>query len=200
MSAISRFLTFGVLAFAVVALATPADAADAKDSYYRPCEEADLPGLWKVVHSTPYVDRQQLHDYADPYQWYAFSNDGTQRWLTSDEPKNDLVEIREELDKQPGMTHFTCKDGKFAITRDNDKEGKESWLAFFVTQDRADPNSNVELRPGDVVMTLVGPDGKTQYARQLRKVVEKEKKTAAKETTDRAETKQPKATKESKDK
>jgi hypothetical protein len=173
MSLLSRILMAVSVALAVAMAGQRAWSADPKASWHRPCEQADLPGLWKVVHFTSHTDKKLLDSYADAFQWYLFGDDGTLRSLSSNQPGGELGEIRKTLESQPAVIRYSCsKDGELDTKRDDAFDADERWKAFYVTHDRADPNTNVELRAGDVVMALVDKDGRTLYARQMRKVHE----------------------------
>lgn len=145
-----------------------------ESSYHRACLAADLVGLWKVVQWTTYIDKANLNSYGHPHQWYWFSADGALRSMTSTKPNENVGEIAETLGKLPAVISYSCAEGgKVATTRKDSPNGSELWAAFVVTQDKAEAARNVDLKRGDVVMTLLGKEGRPLYVRQMRKLAVK---------------------------
>ena len=149
-----------------ITLVSHADA-----TYHRPCKAADLVGLWKVVQWTTYIDKEKLNSYGHRHQWYLFSADGTLRSMTSTKPNENTREIMRTLEKLPAVISYSCaEEGKVVTTRKDLPNGSELWAASFVTKDKADAARKVDLRQGDVVMTLLDKKGRPLYVRQMRKL------------------------------
>jgi hypothetical protein len=140
-------------------------------SNHRPVREADLPGLWMVVQFSSFTDDSKLGSYAEPYQWLLFDTSGALRSVTSKEPSDDLAKIKAELEALPFDVHYMCpSQGTVETMRSYGAGASELWRAFYVTRDTVDTSGKVDLREGDIVMTLMGRDRKPVYARQMRKL------------------------------
>ena len=163
--------TRGTLAAAALMLvmATATTAAESQASYNRPATVADLPGLWKVVQWSTFVDQSKLNSYAEPYQWYLFDNNGSLRFMTSRQPNEDAARIRQTIESLPAVIRYACSgDGKVQTTRTDLSGAEELWQAFYVTRDTSDATGKVDLRAGDIVMTLLDSSGNPLYVRQMR--------------------------------
>jgi hypothetical protein len=148
-------------------------AAPPQPSYHRPCKADDLPGLWKVVHWSTYVDQSKLGTYDDPHQWYLFGADGALRSTTSSEPNESVADIKKSLETLPVVVRYMCPTAGTLETIRSDANGQsELWQAFYVTAQTADPAGKLDLRAGDIVMVLKDKDNRPAYVRQMRKVAE----------------------------
>jgi hypothetical protein len=153
-----------------VFLALTASDASTVEPYSRPCRADDLIGLWKVVKWTSYLDDdRKLNSYAHAHQWYLFTPDGTLRSMTSTRrnPNEDLT----VLAKLPAVISYRCTaDGNVLTERKDLPSVKETWMCSVVTADRSDQARDVHLKKADVVMQLLGRDGRPIYVRQMRRV------------------------------
>ena len=162
-------MTLVVRSLALVLTATMVAPAAAQETYYRPCQPSDFPGLWEVVHWSSPLDHAQLASYAARHQWFLFGKDGSLRSITSNRPSSDVAKIREMLERLPVVMHYTCpKSGEVRTTRSDIADGDETWGAYHVQYDTWSPSGDVHLMAGDIVMELLDRSGKSIYTRQMR--------------------------------
>ncbi len=145
----------------------------AAESNHRSVREADLPGLWTVVQWSAFTDESELGSYVEPYQWFLFDTSGVLRSVTAQKPSDDIAEIKKALQALPVDVHYMCpSQGTVETMRSHTPGSSELWRAFYVTRDTVDASGKVDLRKGDIVMTLMGRDRKPTYARQIRKLAD----------------------------
>ncbi len=146
--------------------------AEPGNSYHRPCTAGDLVGTWKVVkfRALGTVDKQnQSNSYFHPHQRYQFAADGALKSMTSTRPiDGTAIGV---FDRVPHVISYRFRsEAQLETTRTDLPGHRELWICHFVTRRVKDAAREVDLRKGDVVMTLLDGRGKALYIRQMRRV------------------------------
>ncbi len=132
----------------------------------------EILGFWKMVSFPKLEKMNKENPWPQPYQWFAFYDNGKVFSMMTDTDANytkqELEKIFEALPKQ-GTPNFTY-NGKFIIIVNPETEGyKEIWGVNLFAKDIG---SNV--KKGDLMMSLDDGSGKGNesiiYYRLLRKI------------------------------
>ena len=142
-------------------------------AYSRLCEERDLRGLWRVVKWMPYMDVRGT-DWRLPmflrHQWMEFDGNGHLRTVAANK-KMDDAEAEKLLRKAPWKLSITFERLGFCmISSEKERYPGAVWRCALITKDIKARATKLNLKKGDVVMTLLGDDENIQYFRQLRKI------------------------------
>lgn len=149
-------------------LAKPSSA----NGYHRACTASDIVGTWEVVKWRALVtfgEKDKGSSYFHPHQLYQFTADGTLKSMTSTQPFESGSS--RALDRVPKVIsyHFPSA-GQLETTRTDLPSHRELWVCHLVTKHVEDASHQVDLRQGDVVMTLLDRNGKPLFIRQLRRM------------------------------
>ena len=150
-----------------VVLANPASP----DTYHRACTARDVVGTWEVVKWRTLVtfdEKDKGSSYFHRHQLFQFAADGTLKSMTSTRPFDDRSSRAFARVPKVISYHFPS-NGQLETTRTDLPGHRELWICHFVTRRVKDAPRQVDLRPGDVVMTLLDRQGKPVFIRQLRR-------------------------------
>ncbi|MCK5843660.1 MAG: hypothetical protein KAG97_03060 [Victivallales bacterium] len=141
-------------------------------AYSRLCGEADLKGLWRVVKWTPYMEVKGA-DWRESlflrHQWIEFDGNGHLKSVASNKKMN-FDKVVELLAKVPwGVTISFKRNGFFEISSETKKYPGSIWRCVVITRNISVKSRKLDLREGDVIMTLLGYDESILYFRQVRK-------------------------------
>ena len=145
--------------------------------YSRLCNEYDFYGLWKVVKWIAYFELKG-DDWTKPpflhYQWFEFDGKGgvksisSSRKLKQDEVRKKLFEMGFDA-----KTAFLSKGFMTVKYISDDKQvraSEERWRCSIAEKDMKVPALNVEIKKGDILMTLLAKDNTIIYFRLLRRI------------------------------
>jgi hypothetical protein len=143
-------------------------------SYARACRPADLLGTWRLVsfHS-PYGFKDSRAPYLLAHQLFQYSNDGLMKSAHSAHPIADPP--REIFDRIPSAMSYTLAAKGMVTVRNSATEAaiqapRETWQCAAILRDAVrDKSAGGMVKQGDLVMTLIGKNGRTLFVRQLRK-------------------------------
>ncbi len=141
----------------------------AAKTYSRFCKPGDVVGIWHLVKwSSAYEFKDPNAPYLLPYQVFLFSKDKVMKSAYSTKPfEGDPAKI---LKGMPALvTYAFDRDGMLTIKAKAAAGASETWHCVSITEERADKQRDAVLKKGDLVMTLVGPNGQALYARQMRR-------------------------------
>ncbi len=162
----------GLIGWLATDSATVSAKTSSESGYHRACTASDIVGTWQVVKWRPLVkfsEKDKSSSYFHPHQLYQFTADGTLKSMTSTRPF-DSGSSR-AFDRVPKVISYHFPSNGQLETRRTDSPGHgERWVCHFVTKDVKDASRQVDLRQGDVVMTLLGREGKPIFIRQLRRL------------------------------
>jgi hypothetical protein len=141
--------------------------------YSRLCREDDLRGLWRVVKWIPYMEVKGP-DWRESlflrHQWMEFDGNGRLRTVASNK-KIKLSKAKSLLGKAPwGVTVSFKRDGFCEISSETKKYPGSIWRCVVITKNLKVESGKLELREGDVIMTLLGNGENILYFRLMRKV------------------------------
>ncbi|NOY75573.1 MAG: hypothetical protein GXP32_07250 [Kiritimatiellaeota bacterium] len=141
-------------------------------AYSRLCAERDLRGLWSVVKWSPYM-RVKGADWRESlflrHQWFEFDGDGHLKTVASNKKMNRDTVVK-LLGKTPWGVDISFKrDGFCEISSESKKYPGSVWRCALITRDIKIQSRKLDLRKGDVIMTLLGDDENILYFRQMRK-------------------------------
>ena len=154
---------------------TIAGSLNTASTYSRLCQEEDLYGLWKVVKWTPYFEIKGK-EWNQPQflknQWLLFNGEGGMKYLaTNMEMKLDDVQRKLSDEKNQMRINFTRKG--FMDVQSSKKDAKpEHWRCAVAEKDLNIDTMNLEVKKGDILMTMFGKDNTILYFRLLRRVEE----------------------------
>ena len=142
-------------------------------AYSRLCEERDLRGLWRVVKWTPYMEVKGA-DWRLPmflrHQWMEFDGSGHLRTVAANKKISD-GEAEKLLRKALWKLTITFKRlGFCVISSEKARYPGAVWRCALITKEIKSSPTKLDLKKGDVVMTLLGDDENILYFRQLRKI------------------------------
>lgn len=150
-----------------VVLAKPPSA----NGYHRPCTASDIVGTWEVTKWRALVtfdEKDKNSPYFHPHQLYQFTEDGALKSMTS--TKAFHGDSSDTFGRIPKVISYRfSSNGRLEATRTDLPGHKELWICHFVTTHVKDASRQVDLRKGDVVMTLLDRQGAPLYIRQLRR-------------------------------
>jgi len=137
--------------------------------YSRFCKPGDVVGTWHLVKWTSdYQFKDPNAPYLLPYQVFQFSSDKIMKSAHS--PKPFEKEPAKIFKTMPALvTYAFDRDGMLTIKAKGAAGGSETWHCVAITEERADEKRHATFKKGDLVMTLVGPNGQALYARQMRR-------------------------------
>lgn len=137
--------------------------------YSRFCKPGDVVGTWHLVKWTSdYQFKDPNAPYLLPYQVFQFSADKVMKSAHSPKPfERDPAKIFKTM---PALvTYAFDRDGMLTIKAKGAASASETWHCVSITEERADEQRQATFKKGDLVMTLVGPNGQALYARQMRR-------------------------------
>jgi len=130
-------------------------------------KQEELIGYWKM-EKWPTPDVIKVNPWPQPYQWFAFYEDGRMLSMMNSTDGNytssDLEEIFSSLPKQKSPK-YELKGLFLIVENPNIKDYQEMWGMNLFNRDVGDV-----LKKGDLVMSLAGSDGAPVYYRLLRRV------------------------------
>ena len=137
--------------------------------YARPCEGRDLAGDWQLVtFDSPYRFRNPRAPYLFPHQVFQYTTHGGAKsahslWPIRDSPGKVLETVPMD------MTYEVRQSGRVILKAKGHDEPKEIWSCQIATRNFERAARRSAVRRGDLLMTLLGSEGKALFARQLRK-------------------------------
>lgn len=151
------------------------DSLNTASTYSKLCLEEDLYGLWKVVRWIPYFEVKGK-DWNKPEflknQWLLFDGQGGMKYLASNmEIKLDDVQ-RKLSDEKSSMTIKFKRKGFMDIQSPQKDTEPEHWRCAVAEKDLLIKSMNIELKKGDILMTMFGKNNTLRYFRLLRRVEE----------------------------
>ncbi len=146
---------------------TKRSAASALASRF--CTLSDLVGTWRLVRfETRYQFKDPNAPYLLPHQVFQFAKNGDMKSASSSKPfERDSFKVLQSMPAQ--VTYGMKRNGMVVLKAKGAPDATESWHCVAMTQDRTDEVHETVLRRGDLVMTLIGPNGQPVLVRQLRK-------------------------------
>jgi len=149
-------------------------AADLNTSleYSRLCALADMEGLWKVVKWTAFYEikaKDWKNTVYMKHQWILVGAKGAFRSLGSNRKMEDSAAER-KLNTVP-IEMLLSFDRKGFATIISTRKGvaDTKWRCSVVTRDVKIDSVGVDLKKGDVIMTMLAPNGNVVYFRQMRR-------------------------------
>ena len=141
----------------------------AERPYARFCTARDLVGTWRVIKWTSELQFKDPNaPYLLPYQLFQFSKDGAMKSVHSKrEFTGDPMKTFQAM-PAVGIYRFN-PDRLLTIKAKGNPRTAETWHCSAVIEDRSDDKRQIFLKKGDVVMTLIGKNGRPLYVRQMRK-------------------------------
>lgn len=133
------------------------------------CTLSDLVGTWRLVKLVP---RYQFKDpnapYLLPHQVFQFAKNGEMKSAFSSSPFGRGSE--KILRSMPARVTYGMEGKGMVVLKAKEAPGEaETWHCVAMTQNKTDHVHQTVLQQGDLVMTLVGPEGQPVLVRQLRK-------------------------------
>ena len=152
-----------------------ADSMNTASTYSRLCEESDLYGLWKVARWIPYFEVQGS-DWTKPAflknQWLLFDGQGGLKYLAANlEIKLDDVQTKLADTTSIISVKFTRK-GFMDLQPPEKGASVEHWRCAVAKKDLIIKAMNIEVKKGDILMTMFGKDNTIRFFRLLRRVNE----------------------------
>ena len=173
---LSALLTVGLVLRLNAQAPSPSPPKDINTSsaYSRLCSLDDMVGFWHVIKWTPYypVSPKDWKKMAYmKFQWILVGSKGEFRTFGSNMRKDD-DKVEQTLHKAPVVMLLTFDDEKGIATMVAKDKGvdKTRWRCSLVTKDVSNRQLGVELKKGDIIMTMLAPNGNVVYYRQLRRV------------------------------
>ena len=144
-------------------------------TYSKLCNEDDLYGLWKVVRWIPYFDVQG-DDWKKPAflknQWFLFDGKGGMKSLASNlEIKLDDVK-RKLSDLKTVIPVKFKRKGFMDIQAPKKEKVAEHWRCAIAEKDIVFKSLNIEVKKGDLLMSMFGKENTIRFFRLLRRVKE----------------------------
>ena len=154
----------------------PTASLNTAGTYSRLCEEDDLYGLWKVVRWIPYFEVKGK-DWTKPAflknQWFLFDGKGGVKSLASNLDIK-LDDVKKKLSEAENSISVKFKRKGFMTLGSSGKDAKgEFWRCSIAEKNSSVKALNIELKKGDLIMTLFGKDNTIRFFRLLRRVEEK---------------------------
>ena len=142
-------------------------------SYSRLCEEEDLYGLWKVVRWIPYFEVQGK-DWRKPAflknQWFLFDGKGGVKSLASNLDIK-LDDVKRKLSEADSVISVKFKrKGFMTLSSSGENADEEMWRCSIAEKNSSVKALNIELKKGDLIMTMFGKDNTIRFFRLLRRV------------------------------
>ena len=149
------------------------ESLNTASTYSKLCGEDDLYGLWKVERWIPYFDVQG-DDWKKPAflknQWFIFDGKGGMKSLSSNlEIKLDDVK-RKLSDLKTVIPVKFKRKGFLEIQSSNKEEDAEHWRCAIAEKDIIFKSMNIEVKKGDLLMTMFGKGNTIRFFRLLRRV------------------------------
>ncbi len=137
--------------------------------YARTCVGRDLAGDWELVtFDSPYRFRNPRAPYLFPHQVFQYTTHGGAKSAHSRRPIQDSP--GKVLQTVPmDMTYEVRRSGRVILKATGHDEPKEIWSCQIATRDFERDAHRTAVRRGDLLMTLLGSEGKALFVRQLRK-------------------------------
>ena len=135
----------------------------------RSCTGEDLPGTWSLVtFDSSYRFKNLQAPYLFPYQLFHYSREQGAKSAHSRTP---ILENSERVfDAVPLDLTYRVEPGGRVVLKTKEQDAVvEVWSCSVVGQNSRTKDDRTALRPGDVVMTLLGSHGQTLFVRHLRK-------------------------------
>ncbi len=179
------FFKFAILSVLIIMFANIMNGEDKKieksaqkslntsSTYSKLCSEDDLYGLWKVVRWIPYFD-VQASDWKKPEflknQWSFFDGQGGMKFLSSNaDIKIDDVK-RKFSDAKTVMSVKFKRKGFMDVEFLKNEQPAESWRCAIAEKERVYKSMNIEIKKGDLLMTMFGKGNTIRFFRLLRRV------------------------------
>ncbi len=136
----------------------------------RTCTQEDLLGNWQLIRfDSPYQFRDPYAPYLLPHQVFQYSKDGAMKSAHSARPIAGSPD--QVFDAIPlAMSYRMRLGGIVTLVKNGDDRVVETWRCAAVTGAQQDPDQQVAMKRGDLVMTLIGKQGQVVFVRHLRKV------------------------------
>lgn len=151
------------------------ESLNTASTYSKLCQEEDLYGLWKVVKWTPYFEVKGKEWNQPEFlknQWLLFDGEGGMKYLASNmEIKLDEVQ-RKLSDEKSKMTVEFKRKGFMDIQAPKKDAEPEHWRCAVAEKDLTITSMNLEVKKGDILMTMFGKDNTIRYFRLLRHIKE----------------------------
>ncbi|MCW5797053.1 MAG: conserved exported protein of unknown function [Nitrospira sp.] len=135
----------------------------------RSCTGEDLPGTWSLVtFGSSYRFKNPQAPYLFPYQIFQYSRE---QGVKSAHSRIPLLDSPERVFEGVPMdlTYQVEPGGRVVLKTKGQDAAVEVWSCSVVGQASRAKNDGTALRPGDVVMTLLGSHGQALFVRHLRK-------------------------------
>jgi hypothetical protein len=161
----------GLLALSLVFLATEPAAAQDPEEFTRPCQRADLIGVWHVLRfgfaAGAAVDRTDPA--YQPHQRYVFRPDATMSYVASPKP---LAARQERALARTGGSETWAVEESGRLTRQSAGAPRvEASECRVMTRAVTDPRgSQPTALPGDVLLTEHDADDRPKTRRLLRRI------------------------------
>ncbi len=138
-------------------------------SHSRPCEPADLPGIWRLLtYDSPRRFKNPHAPYLQPHQLFQFTSNGGMRSVHSSIPIRDNP-VQVFQGSPSDMAYSLEPHGLLLVQAHGTAETKESWQCVAIMHDRYDGQRHPAMKRGDILMKLIGTRGQILFVRQLRK-------------------------------
>jgi hypothetical protein len=141
-------------------------------SYSRLCSLADVEGLWKVVKWTAFFELKPA-DWKNTvylrHQWILLGSKGEFRIIGSN-MKMDTDKVERKLHKLPVVMLLSFdRPGVGVLISKKPDIADSKWRCAVVTKNVTSKKFGVDLKKGDVIMTMLAPNGNVVYFRQMRR-------------------------------
>lgn len=138
-------------------------------SHSRPCESADLPGIWRLLtYDSPYRFKHPHAPYLHPHQLFQFARDGGMKSVHSSLPIRDNP-ARVFQGSPSDMAYSLEPRGLLLVQVHGTAQTKEKWQCVAIIRDHRDGERHPAMKRGDILMKLIGTHGQILFVRQLRK-------------------------------
>ena len=143
-------------------------------NYSRLCSLDDMQGFWRVMKWTPFFQLSPDDWKKTPYmrfQWILIGANGEFRTFGSN-LRTDDDKVERILHKAPVVMLLTFGDenGIASMVAKDKSVDKTLWRCSLVTKNVENRQLGVEVKKGDIIMTMLAPNGNVVYYRQLRRV------------------------------
>ena len=149
-----------------------AAALNTSSEYSRLCGLADMEGFWKVVKWTAFYEikaKDWKNSVYMKHQWILIDSKGALRTIGSNK-KMDASDAERKLHSIPIVMLLSFERKGFATVISTKKGLADTrWRCSVVTKDVSIKDIGVELKKGDVIMTMLAPNGNVVYFRQMRR-------------------------------
>jgi hypothetical protein len=164
-------LAAGLLALSLVALAARPAGAQDPEEFTRPCQRADLIGVWHVLRfgfaAGASVDRRDPA--YQPHQRYIFRSDATMSYLASPKPLGAGQE--RTLARSRGSETWAVEESGRLTRQPAGAPGVEASECRVMTRAVKDPRGGQPTAlPGDVLLTEHDADDRPKTRRLLRRI------------------------------